>query len=340
MLLRRHDQSGTSGCINSIMYRNVIIISKLFNICTCITWHTPSASDVGGRGVVERGGGEEHTHMANATEPKDEQEMARITSPDGTEIAYERSGSGPPLVLVHGSTVTHTYLNSVCPGFADHFTVYAIDRRGHGESSDTDEYALEREAEDVAAIIDFVDDSAVLFGVFFGAHVSLEAALRTDNLRALILYEPWFAVGDDELYSEDLLAEMKALDEGGEYARLLVLFNEDGINLPPEELDALRSPSIWPGLVEEARTLYREAEAANEYEFEPARFAEMTTPTALLMGNNHTRMRVDFTSLMDELHEALPDSRIVILEGQGHHAVNTAPDLVIDEILSFVRESI
>ena len=72
--------------------------------------------------------------MAKATRPDDEQEMATVTSADGTEIAYERSGRGPPLVLVHASTVTHAHFESARPGLAEHFTVYGMDRRGHGEA--------------------------------------------------------------------------------------------------------------------------------------------------------------------------------------------------------------
>ena len=262
--------------------------------------------------------------------------METVRSPDGTAIAYERAGSGPPLVLVHGSTANHTAWDPVRPACEDHSTVYAMDRRGLGESGDADEYALEREAEDVAALVESLDAPAVLFGHSYGALVSLEAALRTDTLRTLITYEPVFPVGDDELYSEELLAEMEALREEGEYERMLVLLLEDIVELPPAELDALRSDPSWPDLVDGARTLYRETEAERAYEFDPARFAELTTPTVLLTGSESPS---DLTNPTDELDRALPNSRIVTLEERGHDAIHTAPDLVIDEVLAVIRES-
>lgn len=262
--------------------------------------------------------------------------MKTVTSADGTAIAYDRTGSGPPLMLVHGSTATHSAWEPVRPAFENHFTVYAMDRRGLGESSDTDEYALEREGEDVAAVVDSLDEPVVLLGHSYGALCSLEAALRTDNLRTLVLYEPVFPVGDDKLYSEDLLAEMKALHEEGENERLLILLFEDIVEFPPGDIDALRSDPSWPGLVDATRTLYRETRAENDYTFDAARFAELTTPTILVSGSESPG---DLTNPTDELDDVLPTSRIVTLEGQGHDGIHTAPDLFIDEVLAAIHES-
>ncbi len=274
--------------------------------------------------------------MAEASSPDESEEMETVSSADGTEIAFERTGSGPPLVLVHGVISTHTAWEPVRPDFEDHYTVYAMDRRGLGESGDADEYALEREAEDVAALVESLEVPAVLFGHSYGALVSLEAALRADKLRTLILYEPVFPVGDDDLYSEELLAEMELLHEEGEYERLLVLLLEDILELPPAEVDAMRSDPSWPDLVDAARTLYRETTAEHEYEFDPTRVAELTTPTVLLTGSESP---ADLTNPTDELDKALPDNRIVTFEERGHDAVQTAPELVIDEVLAVSRES-
>ncbi|MDG5758872.1 alpha/beta hydrolase [Natronococcus sp. A-GB1] len=262
--------------------------------------------------------------------------MKTVTSADGTAIAYERTGSGPPLVLVHGTLVNHTSWEPSRPRFEDHFTVYAMDRRGLGESGDNDEYALEREAEDVGAVAESIDEPVVLLGHSYGALISLEAAFRTDNLRTLVLYEPLFQVGAQKLYSEDLLAEMKALHEAGENERLIVLFFEDILKLPPAEIDALRSDPIWQDFLDGARTVYRETQAENEYEFDPARFAELTTPTILVSGSESSE---DFTNATDGLDDALPNSRIVTLDGQGHDGALSAPDLFVDEVHAAISES-
>jgi pimeloyl-ACP methyl ester carboxylesterase len=263
--------------------------------------------------------------------------METVTSADDTAIAYNRTGIGAPLVLVHGSTATHAAWEPVRPALEDQFTVYAIDRRGLGESGDADEYALEREAEDVAAVVDSLDEPVILLGHSYGALCSLEATLRTDDLRSLVLYEPVFPVGDDELYSENVLDEMMTLHEAGENERLLVLLLEDLVELPPAEIDALRSDSSWPDLVDGAgRTLYRETRVETDYAFDAARFAELTTPTILVSGSESPET---LTNPTDTLDDALPNSRVVTLEGQGHDGIHTAPDLFVNEVLAAIHDS-
>ena len=262
--------------------------------------------------------------------------MDTVTSADGTPIAYERTGSGPPLVLVHGTTADHTRWEPVRPTFEDHFTVYAIDRRGRGESGDAHEYDLEREIEDVTAVIKAIEGPIVLFGHSFGALCSLEAALRTDNLHKLILYEPPLPVSDHDPDTEDVLDEMTALVDGGENEQALVQFFREIARVPAPELDALRSAPNWPARVDAAHTAIREERARKEYEFDAARFAGLTTPTLLLAGSESAPFLADATDVLDD---ALPNSRIAVLDGQAHAAMNTAPELVIDEVLAFIRES-
>lgn len=262
--------------------------------------------------------------------------METVTSADGTAIAYERMGSGPPLVLVHGSAATHTAWEPVRPAFEEHFTVYAMDRRGLGKSDDADEYALDREAEDVAALVDSIDDPVVLLGHSYGALCNLEGALRTDNLRTLVLYEPAFPVGDEELYAAELVAEMKALHEEGEYERVLILVLEDIVKVPPADIDAYRSDPSWPDLVDASRTMYRETKAENDYTFDAARMAELTTPTILVSGSESPRR---LTNPIQELDDTLPNSQIVTLEGQGHDGIHAAPDLFVDKVLAAIPEA-
>lgn len=161
-------------------------------------------------------------------------EMDTITSTDGTPIAFERTGRGPPMVLVHGTTLDHTSWDLVRPGFEDHFTVYAMDRRGCGESGDADEYELDREFEDVTAVIESIDSPVTLVGHSFGALCALEAALRTDTLRNLVLYEPPLEQAPG---AEAVLAEMKTLLDDGETEQALVLFLREFAGDTPAEID-------------------------------------------------------------------------------------------------------
>src|SRR3712207_8086243 len=103
-----------------------------------------------------------------------------VTSVDGTSIAYWRSGEGPPLVLVHGTAADHSRWAPVLPAFEQRFTVYAIDRRGRGGSGDSGDYAIEREFEDVAEVVDSLGESVNLLGHSYGALCALEAALLAD----------------------------------------------------------------------------------------------------------------------------------------------------------------
>lgn len=263
--------------------------------------------------------------------------METVTSLDGTPIAYERTGNGPPLVLVHGMASNHARweLFDVRPRFAEQTTVYAMDRRGHGESGDTEEYALEREFEDVAAVVDAIDDPVHLLGHSHGGLCALEAALRTDTLCSLVVYEPAGPWELPHLYSEKRYEELAALVEAGENERALLLFLREVIGLPESQIDALRAAPNWSSRVDEAPTLPREYRAPVLYEFEPERFANVSTPTLLLVGGESPQWIKDATDVIDE---TLPNSRISILEGQEHLAMNTAPDLFIDEVLAFVRE--
>ena len=264
--------------------------------------------------------------------------METVTSADGTPIAFERTGSGPSLVVVHGSTADHTRWEPIRPTLAGQFTVYAMDRRGRGESGDAQEYALERELADVAAVVESIGETVHLLGHSYGAIVSLESAVQLDDpdhLDALVLYEPPLPVSDLDPDSEAVLAEMEALIETGEREQALLLFFRDVVDAPPTELDALRSAPNWPARVEAVHTVIREERARKAYEFDAAKFAALTTPTLLLVGSETAPFLRQATEALDH---ALPNSRIVIMEGQAHAAMNTAPELFVDEVLAFLRE--
>jgi pimeloyl-ACP methyl ester carboxylesterase len=168
-----------------------------------------------------------------------------------------------------------------------------------------------------------------------GALYSLEAALQTDNVRNLILYEPPLQVGDHELDICEEITEMKALMNRDESEQALVLFMRDIAGLPPDELDELRSAAIWQEMVDAARTLPRELQAISEYEFEVDRFADVTTPTLLLSGSESPQLYKDATKAVND---ALTNSRIATFGGEQHMAMHTAPDRFTDEVLTFIRK--
>ena len=277
--------------------------------------------------------------MANATPPDTEKEMELVTSADGTEIAVERTGSGPPLVLVHGSGVSdhrRWEIAGVRPALAEHLTVYAMDRRGRGESGDAEEYSLEREVEDVVAVVESVGEPVTLLGHSYGANLALEASLVTDSLTGLILYEPGIPVGEHEMSDPAVVSRMNDLLADGKNEEALVVFLREIGGLTPEEIDIFRSDPSWDDRVAGAHTLPRAEQACSVHELRPDRLTTMQTPTLLLSGSESPQKYRDATTVIDD---ALPNSRTVTFEGEKHVAMNNEPERFVDEVLSFVRET-
>jgi pimeloyl-ACP methyl ester carboxylesterase len=259
--------------------------------------------------------------------------MEKVASKDGTPIAYAKSGRGPPLVLVHGTTADHTRWAPLLPELEKRFTVYAVDRRGRGGSGDAPDYAFEREFEDVAAVVDGVGEPVFLLGHSFGAFCSLEAALRTRNLRKLVLYEPPIAAGIT-IYPPGFRERLETMLAAGEKAGVVTTFFREIVRMPPAELTMLQSLPNWPARVAAAHTIPRELRVPELYAFQPTRFAEMRTPTLLLLGGDSPPF---FKAAIDAVNKALPESRVVVMPGQQHTAMNTAPELFLREVLAFLQ---
>jgi len=260
--------------------------------------------------------------------------MELVTSADGTPIAFARSGKGPPLVLVHGSTADHTRWAGILSELESRFTVLAMDRRGRGQSGDAPDYSLEQEYEDVAAVIRAAGPGANVLGHSFGALCSIEAALRVDNLKRLVLYEPAFPVGGRPLYRPEMRDRLNALMETGDREALLLAFFREIVGASEAQIEALRADPSWVGRLAAAPTAVREL-ADGDYVFRPGRFHDLRVPTLMLTGE---KSPTELTAPTRALNAALPDSRLVVLEGQGHVAMTTAPKLFLDTVIGFLDD--
>ena len=257
--------------------------------------------------------------------------METVRSADGTPIAYWRTGEGSPLLLVHGTTCDHTTWADVLPALERRFSVFTMDRRGRGQSGDNPAYAHQRELEDIAAVIAAIaaaEGPVDVLGHSFGALCSLEATLLSKNVRRLILYEPPMAISGRDLPPE-MERRMQFFISAGKKEQALVLFLRDVLQIPAHELAAQHASPGWPAIVATAHTVPRECKVVDGYTFDPERFRNMRTPTVLFVGSDSPEPQHDIAATV---HAALPDSRIVLLPGEQHFALNTAPDLFAYEV--------
>lgn len=257
-----------------------------------------------------------------------------VTTGGGTPLAYWRYGKGPPLVLVHGTAADHSRWSPVRPALEERFTVYAIDRRGRGGSGDSDDYAVAREFEDVAAVVDSIGESVNLLGHSYGALLALEAALLTRNVRKLVLYDPGIEVGEEEIYPHEVVERLDALLTAEDRDGVIETTMREVAGLSPEVVEYMRSQPAWQSRVDAAHTIPRELRAVKAYRFDPENFKNVATPTLLLGGDDSPAA---FRRASEAVDEALPDSRLVVMEGQGHAAMDTGTDLFTEEVLRFLE---
>jgi pimeloyl-ACP methyl ester carboxylesterase len=259
--------------------------------------------------------------------------LGKVFSADGTPITFEQVGSGSPLLLVHGTGADRTRWAAVLPQLAQQFTVYSIDRRGHGSTGDTDPYAVEREYEDIAAVAAEVGGPVDVVGHSFGAACVLGAAPLISNLCRLVLYEPPLLHEPQMSLRAELLHRMdQALADGNREAVVLILLTEM-LKVPLPAVDRLRGMPAWAGSVAAAHTIPRELRNSSQYGDNPAAIRAISAPALFLLGSDSPE---SFHRTTETLHTWLPTSQIVLLPGQQHSAMLTAPDLFAREILRFL----
>jgi pimeloyl-ACP methyl ester carboxylesterase len=262
--------------------------------------------------------------------------MEKFPSKDGTLLAYQRNGSGSPLVLVHGTGATAARWTPILPALEEHFTIYALNRRGRSGSGDTQPYALEREFEDVASIANCTGRPVNVLGHSYGAICALEASLHIRELHKLILYEPPIPMEDTTTHSEGIIEGLEALLAAGDREGVLTTFVQEVLQMPAPDFEIFRASPTWASRVAAAHTLPRELKAQMGYHFNAERFKNFTTPTLLLTGEQSP---VRFHAATNLLAATLPNNHIVTLAGQKHNAMDTAPDLFMREVINFLQAS-
>jgi pimeloyl-ACP methyl ester carboxylesterase len=209
-----------------------------------------------------------------------------------------------------------------------------MDRRGRGGSGDSPDYALAREAEDVAAVVEAIGEPVFILGHSYGAVCSLEASLLTDKSRRLILYEPPIPTGLPQ-YPPGIPDRLQMLIDSGQFEAALEVFFTEVVRMSVHELEAFRQLPVWQVRVQLARTIPREVAIDRMYSFDPQKFAHLQTPILLLLGGDSPPL---FQQAIATIHPALPNSQVVILPGQQHIAMDTNPDLFVREVAHFLLD--
>jgi pimeloyl-ACP methyl ester carboxylesterase len=283
-------------------------------------------------------GGEGATRESGATTLSSAPTRHTVRSRDGTEIAFFRSGTGPPLVAVHGATTDHTTWNWVLPWLEPHVSVVTIDRRGRGDSGDHPDWDIEREFEDVAAVVDTLaaetGSGVDLMGHSFGASVALGAATVTRNVRRLVLYEADSSFEQDAYPSGVVERIARLVQEGKREQALETLFREI-VHMSEEAFAAYRQLPIWPVRIATVHTVLRElAVPFAETALAPERARTVTATTLLLAGSESPPF---IEQAAAALAAALPNVRVSELEGQAHTAIYDAPEMFAERVLAFLK---
>src|ERR687897_430613 len=258
--------------------------------------------------------------------------MNRLTSSDGTTIAFERSGDGPPVILVCGGSTDRTANAPLSDLLAEHFTVFNYDRRGRGDSGDKAPYAVEREIEDLDAVIAAAGGSASVYGTSSGAALALEAAASGLAITKLALWEPPFNVEGRPPPPADtarILTELVAAGRRGEAGGA---FPVKGVGLPPEFVAEAKKAPWWPAQEALAHTLAYDATIMGDYSLPAERVASVTTPTLVIAGGaSFPWIRKTAQAIAD----IIPHAQRRTLEGQTH---NVAPEAIAPVLEEFFAD--
>ncbi len=260
-----------------------------------------------------------------------------VESPDGTAIAVFSSGHGRPLVLVHGAAADHTTFRVVGPLFAKRLGVHAIDRRGRGASGDAPGYDIEREYEDVAAVVDRLaaesGNGVDVVGHSFGGRVGLGAALRSPNLRRLVVYEGAPAPPDEPYQAPDLRGRLDRLLAERGPAALFEAFLAEVIGMCADDIAAYRANLVWPDRVAAAPTILRELAGESSPAAGLDALGAVRMPVLQVLGGDS---RPAFRRATEALDARLADGRIVVIDGAKHAAHHTHAPGFVTEVEAFL----
>ena len=263
--------------------------------------------------------------------------MDKVTSSDGTSIAFDRLGDGPPVIVVCGAMCDRALMRPTAEELAKYFTVFNYDRRGRGDSGDTTPYAVEREIEDIAALMDEAGGTVSVYGHSSGAGLVLHAAAHGLPVAKIALHDPPYAPDDEEArqsareYGENLKA-MLSEDRRGDAVELFMKM----VGMPQEMVEGMRQTPRWAELEAMAPTLAYDSEImgdiARDGTVPVGQAGRVTVPALVLTGG------ADYpwmTEVGRRLADAIPNGRYRVLEGHEHVV---PPEVLVPVLIEFFAD--
>jgi pimeloyl-ACP methyl ester carboxylesterase len=261
--------------------------------------------------------------------------MQKVTSKDGTVIAFDKTGHGPVVILVSGALGDRMAAVSLTPLLSPHFTVLAYDRRGRGDSGDTAPYAVEREVEDIETLIKVADRSAFVYGHSSGAVLALEAA-HTRAITKLALYEPPFILDTSRpQLPKNYVAHLNELVSTGRRGDAVEYFMTAAVGVPDGIVTQMRQSPMWAGMEKAAHTLAYDGQIMGDnmagHPLQAEHWASVTLPTLVMDGGASEAWA---HHAVQALTDVLPDARRRTLEGQTH---NVDPAILAPFLIEFFQ---
>jgi pimeloyl-ACP methyl ester carboxylesterase len=257
--------------------------------------------------------------------------MHHVISKDGTSIAFERSGQGPAVIVVGGVLGDHSQQAPLAALLSKHFTVYNYDRRGHGESGNTEPYAVEREIEDLDAVMNEAGGSAFVYGTSGLAVLALSAAAAglAPRIKKLAVWEPPYIVDDSrppvpQNYKEQLISLLRE-DRRGD---MVELFFVEAVGMPRAFVAQMRQAPFWAAQEALAHTTIYNATIMGDFSLPRARLATVTTPTLVIDGGQTPWLSHTAQAVAD----VLPHAQRRTLSGQPH---NVDPEALAPVLVEF-----
>ena len=256
-----------------------------------------------------------------------------VQAPDGVEIAGTATGEGPGIVLVYGALMEQPGWSRLAAQLQDGHTIYTYDRRGRGESGDGPDHSIDTEVEDLRAFLSAVPEPFDVFGHSSGALLVLHAAMKGIAARRLVLYEPVLPAVREPKVPPDLPDRIRAFVAEGNPDAAMEAFMRGGMWMDDAAIERVRGGERWREQLRYVVTAADDVNIARSYVLEPERLAEITIPVLLLVGGTSLPwMKLG----VSKFGEALPDARVEEIEGQGHNAQFSAPNVLAAKMRAFL----